>query len=77
MNLQTTKATITNMWKNPRNKARAGTLRIAAVKFCIGEYKLAAFHELKIIRKTGVQDHVQMSEFMDRCFLCTLMNEFA
>ena len=66
MNLQTTKAMINNMWKNPRNKAMAGTLRIAAVKFCIGEYKLMAFHELEIIRKTsqlarreGVQDHVK------------------
>ena len=55
----------------------AGTLRIAAVKFSIGEYKLTAFPELKIIRKTGVQDHVKMTEFIDRNFLCTLMNEFA
>lgn len=77
MNLQTTKATITNMWKNPRNKALAGTLRIAAVKFCIGEYKLAAFHELKSIRKTAVQDHKEMTEFIDRGFLRTLRNEFA
>ena len=55
----------------------AGTLRIEDVNFCIGEYNLTVFHELKIIRKTGVQDHEEMTEFIDRTFLCTPMNEFA